>query len=158
MVTVPELPPAFIELALANGSVLAGASAPLEVAVTTRTETLLADPNVTFQTGNENVATVDRSGRVYGRSPGTARITATAGAASEFIDVPIVENPARDYRIVPDGAEMRTGDVIRFQVAATSPRGERVTGISPEWTMSGSGAQIDTEDGQGVFVAEEPGR
>jgi hypothetical protein len=53
---------------------------------------------------------------------------------------------------------MRTGDVIRFQVAATSPRGERVTGISPEWTMSGSGAQIDTEDGQGVFVAEEPGR
>ncbi len=157
-VTVPELPPATVELALAEGSVRVGASAPLEVAVTTRTGTILADPDVTFQTGNDNVAAVDRSGRIYGRSPGTARITARVGTASEFIDVRVVENPARDYRIVPDGAKMRTGDVIRFQVAATSPRGERVTGISPEWTMSGSGAQIDTEDGEGVFVAEEPGR
>ncbi len=157
-VTVPELPPASIEVALANGSVRMGASAPLEVAVTTRTGTLLPDPDVTFQTGNDAVAAVDRNGRVYGRSPGTARITATAGTASQFIDVRVMQNPARDYRIVPDDAEMRTGDVIRFQVEATSPSGERVTGISPEWTMSGSGAQIDTEDGEGVFVAERAGR
>ena len=52
--------------------------------------------------------------------------------------------------VTPAEAEVRTGDVIRF-------RAEGSTVLYPEWSVSGGGAQIETEGAEGVFVAERPG-
>ncbi len=157
-VTVPELPPASIALQLPDDNVRAGASASLRVTVRTEAGTRLNAPDVRYESSNTDVAVVDRDGRVFGRQAGAARIIVSAGAVSESIDVRVIDNPAHDYRVVPDAAAARTGDVIRFRVAATDANGRAVGGIYPEWSMSGAGAQIETEGGDGVFVAEEAGR
>ena len=157
-VTVPELPPASIALQLPDDDVRAGASAPLRVTVLTEAGTRLTAADVRYESSNADVAAVDREGRVFGRQAGTARITVSAGAVSESIEVRVIDNPARDYRVVPNAAATRTGDVIRFRVEATDANGSAVGGIYPEWSMSGAGAQIETEGGEGVFVAEEAGR
>jgi len=157
-VTVPELPPASIALQLPDDNVRAGASAPLRVTVKTEAGTRLTAADVRYESSNADVVAVDREGRVFGRRAGTARITVSAGAISESIEVRVIDNPARDYRVVPNAAATRTGDVIRFRVEATDANGSAVGGIYPEWSMSGAGAQIETEGGEGVFVAEEAGR
>ncbi len=51
--------------------------------------------------------------------------------------------------LAPALPTVRTGDVVRFFV------GE---GQYPAWSVSGVGAQIEAEGGEGVFVAEAPGR
>ena len=158
IVTVPELPPASIALQLPDDNVRAGASAPLRVTVKTEAGTRLTAADVRYESSNADVVAVDREGRVFGRRAGTARITVSAGAISESIEVSVIDNPARDYRVVPNAAATRTGDVIRFRVEATDANGSAVGGIYPEWSMSGAGAQIETEGGEGVFVAEEAGR
>jgi hypothetical protein len=157
-ITVPQLPPASIALRMPFDAVPAGASAQLLVTVETRTGTKLDDAGVRFESSDLGIASVDALGRVFGRQPGTARVRATMGGVSQTIAVRVVDNPAAEYRIVPDGGTIRTGDVIRFRVEAPTPDGEFVAGISPAWSMSGTGAQIETEGADGVFVADSPGR
>ncbi len=157
-ITVPQLPPAAIALRMPVDAVPAGASAQLLVRVTTRTGTLIDDAGVRFESSDLDVASVDALGRVFGRQPGTARVRATMGDVSQTVSVRIIANAAGEYRIVPDGGTIRTGDVVRFRVDAFASNGDPVAGISPAWSMSGPGAQIETEGAAGVFVAEAPGR
>ena len=158
IITVPQLPPEKIVLRLPVETVFAGTSAPLEVTMESRTGTRLEATGVRFESSAPGVAAVDRSGRVFGRQPGTARIRATAGTVSGTTEVRVVSNPATDYAVIPEGSTARTGDVIRFRLQATSAVGTTVDGMYPEWAMSGPGAQIETEGAEGVFVAERPGR
>ena len=158
IITVPQLPPEKIVLWLPVETVFVGTSAPLEVTMESRAGTRLEATGVRFESSAPGVAAVDRSGRVFARQPGTARIRATAGTVSGATEVRVVSNPATDYAVIPEGSTARTGDVIRFRLQATSAVGATVDGMYPEWAMSGPGAQIETEGAEGVFVAEEPGR
>jgi hypothetical protein len=157
-ITVPQLPAANIALRMPLEAVPAGASAQLLVTVETRTGTRLDDVGVHFESSNLEVASVDALGRVFGRQPGTTRVRATMGDVTQTVDVRVVANAASEYRIAPDGGTVRTGDVVRFRVQATTAGGDAVAGIAPAWSMSGTGAQIETEGAEGIFVAEAPGR
>ena len=46
--------------------------------------------------------------------------------------------------------------MIRFSATAETDAGETVKAF-PEWSLSGVGAQLEDEGGEGVFVAEEAG-
>ncbi|MFQ5571811.1 MAG: Ig-like domain-containing protein [Rhodothermales bacterium] len=162
-VTVPQLPPATVAAVLPVESVLTGTSVPLEVTVRTRLGDVLPRTSARYESSHPQVASVDSEGRVYGHEPGTATITATAGSVTTHTSVLVVPNPAVSYRIGlsatggSDGGEIRTGDVLRFSIRAETADGEEVSGLHPAWTLGPSGAQIDTEGVQGVFVAEKPG-
>ena len=157
VITVPQLPPATVTLELAADYVLVGTGAPLDVTVRTRLGDVLSLDLVSFESSTPNIATVDGIGRVNGHRVGRATVRATAGDVSSEILVRVVENPAVSYRVMPEAASVQTGDVLRFRIQALTREGREVSGITPAWSVSGVGAQIDAEGNEGVFVAEDPG-
>ncbi len=156
-VRVPQLPPASVAARLPVEAVPAGTGVALDVTVRTRLDDVLPNALVAFESSHPAVATVDAEGRVFGRQPGTATITATAGQARTTLDVRVAANPAASYEIAQSLSTVRTGDVVRFSVTARTAEGREVSGIRPSWTLNRPGAQIDTDGAEGVFVAEEPG-
>lgn len=154
-IVVPQLPPSQVLLALPLETIAARTSAPLSVTVRTRLGDALHDAPVRFESSDADVASVDQLGRVYGRRPGRATIRARAGQATGSVTVAVAANPARGYTVVPDRPTVRTGDVVRLRVVPTD--GESGATLYPAWTVAGSGAAIEAERSEGVFVAERPG-
>lgn len=156
-VTVPQLPPATLALRAPEQTVRAGMSLPLHVTATTRLGDVLPQPRLQYETSNPQVAMIDATGRIYGRQPGTATLTVRGGTATETIRITVAENPATHYEMTPTQADVRTGDVVRFRVVGQTASGETMADIRPAWSVASTGAQIEEEGYEGVFVAEEPG-
>jgi len=155
-VTVPELPPVRVDLALPASPLYAGASVPLSVSATTRLGDPV-DPAATFSSSDDRVATVDPTGRVFGVAPGRTTVTATVGGVAGRLVVDVRANPAVAYRVVPEKVSARTGDVIRLRLEGLDRRGAPVTGFLPSWSVGGPAGTVEAEGAEGVFVAERPG-
>lgn len=157
-VTVPQLPPAHLEIAIEADAMRARTVALVHVSARTR----LGDPvdarGVRFESSDGSVATVDASGRVWAWKPGEVGIRASIGDVSADVPVRVMPNPAVSYEISPDQAEAATGDVVRFRVIGRTRDGVEVTGFRPLWTVDGAGTEVRAEGENGVFVAEQPGR
>jgi plastocyanin len=112
---------------------------------------------LTFSSSNRRVATITPDGRLRAVAPGRVTITAAAGKASSTIDFQVLPNTVRQFSLDPATTSVRTGDVVRFTVAARDAGARSVEGIAVRWSVTG-GAGIAQIDQQGVFVAEQPGR
>lgn len=150
-VTVPELPAAELSISLPVQRLQVGTSAPLAVAARTRLGEPLDAPVLGFRSSNPDVASVDAKGRVYARQPGSATIVAESGAATAEASVTVTPGSAT-FRLEPEAATVRTGDVMRFRVV-----GGGDTPTFPAWGVDGAGASVEREGEEGVFVAERPG-
>ena len=149
VVTVPELPAERIELAPGlEGRIPVGGSAPVHAEGRDRLGGAVPLDDVVWSSSDPGVLGVDAVGRAYARSPGAARVTASANGLTAAVSVTVTPIAA-EPEMSPQRANARTGDVVRFSV------GE---GWSPAWSVEGLGAQVTAEGGEGVFVAEEPGR
>jgi len=157
-VTVPQLPASEIEARVPGGNLLAGTSAPLSITARTRLGDVLADPSLRYESSRPEVASVDATGRVYGRAPGEATIRITSEVAAASARVRVVGGEGLRFELTPDAPAARTGDVVRFRVEARGGAGTGSRALRPGWSVSGSGASIEGEGSDGVFVAEEPGR
>ena len=160
-VVVPQLPPSEIELLLPEGSrpeLLAGTSVPLATVARTRLGDVLENPEVRFASDAPSVAGVDALGRIFGRGAGEATISARAGQARATIAIRVLDGEGIDYRLSREEAAVRTGEVVRFRVEARGRGGASLPAVYPAWSVGGSGAEVEAEGGEGVFVAEEPGR
>lgn len=115
------------------------------------------DDYLSFASSNARVASVTADGRVHAIAPGRVKITGSAGKASSVIDFTVVPNTVRSFAVDPATTSVRTGDVVRFKVAARDAAGKAVSGVAVRWTVSGGGG-IATIDQEGAFVAEQPGR
>jgi hypothetical protein len=115
------------------------------------------DDLLSFASSNPRVATVTPDGRLRAVAPGKATITGSAGKAAGSIEVQVLPGTLRRFSVEPADASVRTGDVVRFAVAARDAAGRAVDGLAVRWTVTGGGgiAQVDQE---GAFVAEQPGR
>ena len=149
-VIVRALPIAAIDASLPQATLTTGTSAPVLVSATTPAGDPVRHPTVTFSSTNESVAAVDATGRVYARQPGQATITVSAGQTQTTVTISVTSGDPGTVTVTPAQTQARTGDVIRFQAEAA------VT-LYPEWSVGGSGAQIEADGSEGVFVAEEPG-
>ncbi|MFW5904614.1 MAG: hypothetical protein ACOCUZ_00210, partial [bacterium] len=118
---------------------------------------LTAD-GASFTSSDETIARVDPDGRVHALSPGTARVTAELDGVRADVEVEVVENPGLEVSVVPERARARTGDVVRFRAEPHRAGDSERSRLHPAWTVSPRGAAIEEEGGEGVFVAEEPGR
>ena len=137
-VTVPQLGASSLDVT-PLAPIVAGTSAPLRVTATTRLGERLDEPDLTYESGSPEVAGVDVLGRVYGRSPGTAAITVRSGEAVQTARVTVEPNPGLAFALEPDGATVRTGDVVRFRIDARSEGGGGGPEVSPAWTVAGVG-------------------
>ena len=149
-VVVRALPVAGIEADLPVATLLTGTSAPLQVAATGPDGERVAGAELSYDSSDEEVASVDATGRVYAHAPGMARVTVAGGDASASVAVIVQAGELGPVEVVPGEVRARTGDVVRFEVLAS-------TALYPEWSVSGAGAQIEADGTEGVFVAERPG-
>ena len=149
-VIVRALPVAALDVSLPQATLITGTSAPVLVRATAPDGEHVRNPVLAFTSSDQSVAAVDATGRVYARAAGEATIVITAGQARATVTVSVTAGDPGTVTVTPTDAQGRTGDVIRFQA-------EGSTTLHPEWTVGGSGAQIEADGPEGVFVAEEPG-
>ena len=149
-VIVRALPVAVVEASLPVAALVAGTSAPVAVRATTPDGERVRDPVLAFSSSDESVAGVDGAGRVYARGAGEATIVVEAGGARASVTVTVTAGDPGAVAVAPAEVRARTGDVVRF-------RAEGSVTLYPEWSVGGSGAQVEADGAEGVFVAEEPG-
>ncbi len=134
----------------------AGQVVPVRVAAFNRLGEPVDDPELTWTSSNASVAAVDPAGLVFARSAGSATISVSGAGVHTDTEIQVRPDPGMSYALQPMESRVRTGDVIRFSATAEASGGEAIQAF-PEWSLSGVGAQIEDEGGEGVFVAEEPG-
>jgi len=109
------------------------------------------DAALSWTSNKREVATVDGAGVVTAISPGQATISASSGSGRGSVDLTVVNSTLTGLSIEPRSKTARTGDVVRFNVHATSGQADNK---AVRWTVSGPAATIDPDGG---FVAELPG-
>ena len=156
-IIVPRLEADRIEARVA-GPVYAGATAALDLGAYTALGAAVEDIEFEFASADLAVATVDDAGRVLGHAPGQTALTVSAGAATAEVEVTVRPNPAEDYELVvsEDVSALSTGDVAAFRLLGRDGTGEDIA-LAPLWSVTPSGASVESVDGRGLFVAEEPG-
>lgn len=154
-VVIRALPPAELDVQLPTTEPYAGQVVPTRVRALNRLGEVVDRPILTYASSDPAVADVDPAGLVFARRPGSATITVSGAGVSASTALQIRPDPGVVYGLEPREARVRTGDVVRFQ--ATARAGGRQVPAFPEWSLSGVGAQVDDDGGEGVFVAEEPG-
>lgn len=154
-VVIRALPPAELDLLVPTTSPYAGQVVSARVDAFNRLGEPVDDPAVAWETSDAAIAAVDPGGLIFARAAGSVTVTASGAGISASRTLDVRPDPGLEYALEPTEAQARTGDVVRFRATATAG-GSDVTAY-PEWSLSGVGAQIEADDGEGVFVAEEPG-
>jgi hypothetical protein len=159
MVLIRALPAASLEASLPDTPPYAGQAVPLRVTALDRLGRVVEGAELRYGSEDPSVAAVDPGGLVFARSAGDTWISATSADGGASTRVRLEVRPAADleFAITPEETRVRTGDVVRLRASV------RVAGLAdaveahPAWSVSGVGAQVEDEAGEGVFVAEEPG-
>jgi hypothetical protein len=109
------------------------------------------DAAINWTSNKPEVATVDGAGVVTAIAPGQATISASSDSGKGSADLTVIKNTLTGLSIEPRSKTARTGDVVRFNVHATSGHADN---NAVRWTVSGPAATIDSDGG---FVAELAG-
>jgi hypothetical protein len=149
--------PARIEVELPGGVLRVGVSAPLLTTVVGADGEPVASTGLRFASSDPGVLRVDADGRVHGIAPGQAEVEVRSGEVRVARTIQV--EPALDLElsIVPAGASIETGDVLRLRLEGRTTTGDPTPELFPVWTVDRGGASIDAEGAEGVFVAEAPG-
>jgi len=155
LIVIHELPATELSAMLPSDRPYAGQALPVRVTALNRLGEVVGVPVLTYESADPSVAAVDGAGLVFARSAGRTSITVRGGTASARVDLTVRPDPGLTYALTPLESQVRTGDVVRLQATVRGPEGE--VRAFPEWSISGVGAQVEDDHGEGVFVAEEPG-
>ena len=155
-VVVRALPPAELRLEVGTVEPFAGQVVPVRARAFDRLGGPVDDPELSYRSSEPDVAGVDQAGLVLARSEGEVRITVSGAGVTATTTLTVRPDPGVRYALAPLESRVRTGDVVRFTVSAETASGQPVRTF-PEWSLSGAGAQVEDDAGQGVFVAEKPG-
>jgi hypothetical protein len=152
---IPIQPPpaSRIEIAPAVRSLLAGQSISLRATPIAAT----GDPRrdtVSWSSSNPAVLRVGPTGRVTAVAPGRVVVTARAGRAETSLPIVVGANNIATLTITPASSSVRTGDVVRLEALANDRKGATVANPVTEWAITPGTGEID---GDGAFVAEQPG-
>ncbi len=113
----------------------------------------LAGVRIVWRSEDPTIATVDEVGLVTGRSPGFAKITATAGAAIGRIAI-TVKAPSVDTLVVtPQSPDLIAENEIQFVATALDSRGNPVSGQSIVWQSSDVGVCAVSGQGRAIGIA-----
>jgi hypothetical protein len=145
-------PAARIAVTPAVSKLLAGQRLRLQATVLTRSGDA-RDDQVTWTSSSPNVVRV-ADGVLTAVAPGTATITARAGAVTSTTTVQVIPSAGVTVTITPDRARARQGDVVRFAITAKDARGQTISGLTPAWSFSPGNGAIDDD---GAFVGNTPG-
>lgn len=146
-------PAASIEIGPGAAKLVAGQQLRLSGRVFSATGDKRADV-VNWSSTNPAVASVNAAGLVTANRAGTANIVAKVGAVTKQLSVNVVSGTVSGLALAPNVVEARTGDVVRFTIAAKDANGKSITGLTPTWSFSPGHGTIDPD---GAFVGYEAG-
>ena len=155
-VTVLPLPAAKVVVIPRPRRMLAGTSLVLDADLYAANNDRRYDP-VTWTSTRAAIVEVNNFGRLTARAPGQATVGVAAGAATDRWTITVVPNPTARIAVAPADTAIRTGDVVRFTFSATDAARRPVADARPEWSVAPVGSGYATIDGDGAFVANEPG-
>jgi uncharacterized protein YjdB len=150
-VTVKAGPVTRVEIEPVKAPLVVGANTKLTAVARSSEGNPRTDATINWTSNRAEVATVDGAGVVTAIAPGQATISAASGSGKGNVDLTVVNSTLTGLSIEPRSTTARTGDVVRFQVHATS--GQADNG-AVRWTVGGPAATIDPDGG---FVADLPG-
>jgi len=157
-VVVTDDRPFAIDVQGPSTPVLQGTTVPLAVRVLTRSGEYLSDAPAEFAVASGNAVAVSATGVVTAQAEGTGTVRVSVGSLVAEVSIAVIPNTAASYEVTPASSLGRTGDVIRLELEARTAAGVGAGTTYPRWSVSGAGAQIESEGAVGVFVAERAGR
>jgi hypothetical protein len=155
-VVIRALPAAELRAELGTSEPYAGQVVPIRVRAYNRLGEPVDDPDLTYSSSAPTVADIDGAGLLFARAEGATTISIQGAEVRTTTVVTVLADPGVNYTLEPLESRVRTGDVVRFTATARTTDGDEVQAF-PEWSLTGMGAQLEDDAGQGVFVAEEPG-
>ncbi len=167
-VTVPTPAMEALRFSGAPGTAYAGTTVTFVVEGEDGAEDVREGLAVRWSASDPALATVDAFGMATFAGEGAVRIVAEYGELSAAHEVRVVPNPTERVEMpAPERADVRTGDVLRFEATAVGADGaplpdvpvrfaleSRPDPFRPESLGAGAPAQVDQ---RGRFVAEQPG-
>ena len=128
-----------------------GATVQLTATVLDQNGQSVEDAVVTWQSGDEAVATVSAQGLVTAVMNGTARVMATSGAATSGIDVTVMQS-AGSIVIAPlEATLMSLGATVQLEATVLDGNGQPVAGAVVTWQSNDDA--IATVSAQGLVTA-----
>ena len=109
---------------------------------------------VTWTSENPLIGSVSATGLITALKSGRTAIVATTGGVSQRLPMSVAAAALSSLTLTPGHVEARTGDVLRFAIAAKDAAGKPIIGLTPTWSFSPGQGQIDAD---GAFVGYEPG-
>lgn len=109
----------------------------------------------TYTSSAPSVVRATSDGVLTALAPGRATVTVAAGKATKALAIQVVPNTLTSLELTPARTRGRQGDVMRFAVTAKATGGQSVSGLTPQWSMTGGEGLIEQDGG---FVAYNPGR
>ena len=132
-----------------------GATVQLTATVLDGNGQSVEDAVVTWESGDELVATVSAEGLVTALSNGVARIMATSGTATAGIDVTVMQS-AGSIVIEPEEATlMAIGETVQLTATVLDGNGQPVEGAVVTWQSSDE--SVATVSAQGLVTAVRNG-
>jgi alpha-tubulin suppressor-like RCC1 family protein len=117
--------------------------------------TRITDAQVTWESGNTEVATVDAAGRVTARGPGETWVAAHSGGASDTARV-VVHQTVDRVRIVPDSIMLEVGAHRTLTATLRDPDGHPIEDGRPIiWTTTDG--TVVTVDEHGTLQGQAAG-
>ena len=142
-----------VELGRAAATIVDGQSLRMSAAAYSRANDRARDP-IRWRSSAPKVVAVDQDGMITGLAVGSARVSASAGAASAGLDVRVLPGNVSGITITPARPKVRQGDVVSFEADVRDAGGKSVAGLAPTWSFSPGDGQLDAD---GRFVAYRPG-
>ena len=114
-------------------------------------------------TSNNNKISIDSSNNILAIEEGDATIMANFDGATDKIDINIQKNPVSELNLISDNSNVKTGDVVNFDIIALDKKGNEIKNIPVEFSFTGKSfdksnlaSGLVLEDGR--FVGDIPGK
>ena len=150
----PPAPVASVTVTAAQPSVVVGASVQMLVSTLDASGNVLTGRTMTWSTSDAAVATVDGSGSVTGKSPGTATITATSEGRTGSAPITVLTDVATVV-VSPNPAVVISTLSVQLTATAHGADGLPLTGKTFTWTTAD--VLTATVDGDGQLTGGTPG-
>lgn len=146
-ITVTAVPVARVTVTPSSASVMVGASVQLTATVRDASDAELSGRSITWSSSNGAVAGVDAGGRVTGRLPGTATVTATSEGKSGSATITVTALPVARVTVTPERATISKGGTVQLTARAYDALGREITGRSISWSSSNTKVATVTSTG-----------